>query len=66
MDVYVGWPGKVHDARVFVNSPLYTKANSGNLFQPMNQTLCGVNVPLVILGDPAYPLLTTMIHETLY
>lgn len=36
---------------------IYTKANSGNLLQPMNRTLCGVNVPLVILGDPAYPLL---------
>ena len=32
MDVYIGWPGKVHDARVFVNSNLYRKAVAGSLF----------------------------------
>ena len=57
MDVYIGWPGKVHDARVLVNSPLYLKARSGNLFQSNTRNLEGVDVPLVILGDPAYPLL---------
>ena len=28
MDVNVGWPGKIHDARVFVNSSFYRKANT--------------------------------------
>ena len=27
----IGWPGKVHDARVLVNSLLYRKAKSGTL-----------------------------------
>ena len=57
MDVNVGWPGKVHDARVFANSPFYRKANSGILFPNWTRTLNGVEVPLIILGDPAYPLL---------
>ena len=43
VDVYTGWPGKVHDAKVFRNSPLFEKGpdiclNNGHL-----------------LGDSAYP-----------
>jgi len=32
MDVYAGWPGKVHDARVFTNSDVYKKGRQGILF----------------------------------
>lgn len=57
VDVYVGWPGRVHDARVFVNSTLYRKGQNGELLPTLTESIGGVDVPLVILGDPAYPLL---------
>lgn len=44
MDVYIGWPGKVHDARVFVNSLLYSKGMEGKLFPNWRRTLMGVQV----------------------
>ena len=56
MDVYVGWPGSVYDARVLANSRLYQKCESGTFLPAWQQTLCGTNIPLLILGDPAYPL----------
>ena len=57
LDINVGWPGSVHDARVFANSELYSKAERKTLFPPKVREINGVPVPLVILGDPAYPLL---------
>ena len=58
LDVNIGWPGKVHDAWVFANSSLYQKAISGTLLPDWPKVINGVKVPLVILGDPAYPLKT--------
>ena len=54
MDAYIGWPGKVHDARVLVNSSLYQMQHLQHYW---NRRLCGVDISLIILGDPAYPLL---------
>ena len=28
-DLYIGWPGSVHDARVLSNSAVYQKCNNG-------------------------------------
>ncbi len=60
-NVYIGWPGRVHDARVFVNSSLYLKGQAGTLFPDWKQTICGQAVPLLMLGDPAYPLLSRLL-----
>ena len=63
MDVYIGWPGRVHDARVFANSSLYVKGRSGWLFPAWTRKIgtCNCNVPLLILGDPAYALLAWLV-----
>ncbi|KAG1676485.1 Protein ALP1-like [Nymphon striatum] len=56
-DINVGWPGRVHDARVLKNSEIFEIGESGNLFGNKTVDVGGVNLPVVILGDPAYPLL---------
>ena len=43
-DFYVGWPGSVHDARVFANSSLYQKATDGSILQGNERYLSGKEV----------------------
>ena len=55
MDINIGWPGKVHDARVFANLSLYLTGSNGILLHNWTRCISGVDIPLLILGDPAYP-----------
>ena len=57
MDIYIGSPGSVHDARVLTNSDLFAKGKEGTLLTDSKRLINGCNVPLLILGDVAYPLL---------
>ena len=61
MNVYVGWPGSVHDARVLSNSEVFQKGESSTLVPNSLRILAGTPVPVVILGDPAYPLLPWLV-----
>ena len=57
-DVVIGWPGSVHDARVFSNSAIFKKGNEQKLFpNDVKKEICGVDIPPVLLADPAYPFL---------
>ena len=47
----------MHDARVLSNSEVYARGEAGTLMPSHVRTLGGVPVPVVIIGDPAYPLL---------
>ena len=57
-DIYIGWPGSVHDARVLTHSSLYEKPISDKLLPSSSRSIAGESAPLFILGDSAYPLMT--------
>ncbi|KAM7152503.1 uncharacterized protein RBU57_012649 [Macrochelys suwanniensis] len=56
-NINVGWPGKVHDARIFRNSGLFRLLQQGTFFPDQKITVGDVEMPIVILGDPAYPIM---------
>lgn len=61
-DVVVGWPGSVHDTRIFSNSCLYKKGNEDTLFSSdVSETVQGCDIQPLLLGDPACPLLTWLV-----
>jgi hypothetical protein len=46
VDVFIGWPGRSHDARTFINSPIFQTIQNENVLKE----------GYVILADSAYPL----------
>eukprot|EP00794_Sanderia_malayensis_P020675 gene20675-biopygen17064 len=64
LDVDCSWPGSVHDAKVFGNSAinkLFQENKLPKLEKKLNSN--DIDVPPVILGDPAYPLLPSVLKE---
>ena len=47
----------MHDACVFVNLAFYKGMVSGTLFLDRKRFINGIEVLLLVLGDPAYPAL---------
>ncbi|CAM5141834.1 unnamed protein product [Natator depressus] len=56
-NINVGWPGKVHEARIFRKSDLFQKLQEGTFFPDQKITVGDVEMPIVILGESAYPLM---------
>ncbi|CAM5107614.1 unnamed protein product [Eretmochelys imbricata] len=56
-DINVGWLGKVHDTRIFRNSGVFEQLQEGTYFPDQKITVGDVEMPVVILGDPVYPLM---------
>ena len=56
LDVCVGWPGSVHDARVFAHSALYNDIENNHILPNQTITISGTRIPLYMIGDSAYPL----------
>ena len=55
-NIHVGYPGRVHDACVLNNSELFTKGERGDLFERRQKVIQETRVPVLVIGDPAYPL----------
>ena len=52
-NICVGWPGSVHDARLFANSLLYNKIE---ILQGTSLQFRGNEIPTLLVGDSAYPI----------
>ena len=56
LDVCVGWPYSVHDARVFVHFTLYDNIENNHILPDKTITDSGSQIPLYMIGDSGYPI----------
>ena len=50
LDVCIGWPGNVHDARVLAHSALYNEIECNHILPNRTVSISGVDVPLYMIG----------------
>ena len=60
IDVDVGWPGAVHDSRVFENSELAKRIEGGAL-DTQHISVDGAKIPLYVVADAGYTLQPSVI-----
>ena len=69
LDVCAGWPGNVHDARVFAHFALYSEIEDYHILPNQTITIYGILIPLYMIGDSVYSLKSWLIkpfpHNTL-
>ena len=60
-DVCIGWPGSVHDARIFANSQIYNKiTQEGILKEAVSRTILNADIPVHLIGDSACVVIETI------
>ena len=56
-DLYIGWPGSIHVARVLASSGIYQRANNKEILQGDSMLVGDQDIPISLVGDSTYPLL---------
>ena len=46
--IYIGWPGKAHDAEILANSAVFKCRNEGTPFPDWEKNISGVQVILIV------------------
>ena len=59
--VSCGFPGNSHDAIIFESTDLWSHIKEGRCIPNIGQPVDGVTVPLLIVGDSAFPLCTWLL-----
>ena len=56
LDFAAGYPGSIHDARVYRNSLLYLRANNGDILKEPVERIGITDIQPYLVGDSAYPI----------